>query len=132
VSDAAFDALIVFAHGSRVAEANDAVRRVAAAAAALGGFSLWRESFLELAPPTLADSAAELANLGARRIVVVPYFLVMGVHLRQDLPRLLAEASVSLPGVELVAAPPLDGHPGLAEILAERAREAAQGARISA
>ena len=118
------DALIVFAHGSRVVEANDAVRRVAEEAASQSGFALWQEAFLELAEPSLAAAVRKLAGRGARKIVVTPYFLVMGVHLTQDLPRLLAEAAAEAPGVELVAAPPLDGHPGLVQILAQRAREA--------
>jgi sirohydrochlorin ferrochelatase len=118
------DALIVFAHGSRVVEANEAVRRVAEAAAAKSGFALWQEAFLELSEPTLAQAVGALAQRGARKIVVTPYFLVMGIHLREDLPRLLREAAEQSPGVELVATPPLDGHPGLAQILAERALEA--------
>jgi sirohydrochlorin ferrochelatase len=118
------DALIVFAHGSRVAEANEAVRRVAEEAAAQSGFALWQEAFLELAEPNLTDAVSELAARGARRIVVTPYFLVMGVHLKRDLPQMMEEAASATPGVEITATPPLDGHPGLAQILAERAREA--------
>ncbi len=118
------DALIVFAHGSRRAEANEAVERVASVAAEKGGFTLFRAAFLELAEPTLADSVRDLQAAGATRIVVTPYFLVMGVHLAEDLPRLLAQAAEAVPGVELVATPPLDGHPALADILAERARDA--------
>ena len=119
------DALIVFAHGSRVAEANDAVRRVAEEAARQSGFSLWHEAFLELTEPTLAQAVKALAQKGAERIVVTPYFLVMGVHLKRDLPQMLEEAAAESPGVELTATPPLDGHPALARILAERAKEAA-------
>ncbi len=118
------DGLIVFAHGSRVAAANQAVRRVAGAAAAQSGFKLWQEAFLELAEPTLAQAVEALANEGAKRIVVTPYFLVMGVHLERDLPRMLKDAAAATPGVKLASTPPLDGHPALAGILAERAREA--------
>ena len=105
-------------------EANEAVRRVAEAAAVKSGFTLWQEAFLELAAPTLAQAVGALAQRGATKIVVTPYFLVMGVHLKEDLPRLLREASAQAPGLELIATPPLDGHPGLAQILAERALEA--------
>jgi sirohydrochlorin ferrochelatase len=121
------DALIVFAHGSRRAEANEAVEKVAAIAAKKGGFRIWRAAFLELAEPTLSATVKDLAAAGATRIVVAPYFLVMGVHLTQDLPRLIAEAAAEVPGVELVSTPPLDGHPALADILSERARTAIAG-----
>ena len=117
--------LIVFAHGSRVIEANEAVRKVAAAAAARAGFALWQEAFLELAEPDLGEAVRRLAARGARSITVAPYFLVMGVHLQHDLPRLLDQAAAAAEGVELRATPPLDGHPALAEILAERALAAA-------
>lgn len=118
------DALIVFAHGSRRAEANEAVERVTAIAAEKGGFAIWRAAFLELAEPTLTTAVQELHAAGATRIVVTPYFLVMGVHLAEDLPRLLNEAAQAAPGAELVAAAGLDGHPALADILSERARSA--------
>jgi sirohydrochlorin ferrochelatase len=118
------EALIVFAHGSRVAEANESVREVARTAAQLGGFPLWREAFLELAEPSLAEAVEDLAAQGADRIVVAPYFLVMGVHLKSDLPKLLAEASERAPGVLLIQSEPLGGHPTLAKALAERAVEA--------
>ena len=118
------EALIVFAHGSRVADANQSVQDVARIAAAEAGFGIWQEAFLELAEPTLAQAVEKLAAQGARRIVVAPYFLVMGVHLKNDLPRLLAEAAAAVPGVELIQSEPLGGHPTLAKALAERAIEA--------
>ena len=116
------DGLIVFAHGSRIPEANAAVERVARTAAEKGGFEAHQHAFLELAEPTLNEAVKTLYERGARRIIVTPYFLVMGIHLQKDLPKLMQEAQTTCPGVELVATPPLDGHPALADILSERAR----------
>lgn len=118
------EALIVFAHGSRVAEANQSVQDVARVAAAEAGFEAWQEAFLELTEPTLTHAVQLLARKGAKRIVVCPYFLVMGVHLQKDLPELLAQAAADSPGVELIPSEPLGGHPSLAKVLAERAVEA--------
>ena len=114
--------LIIFAHGSRVTAANDAVRRVADDAAQRAGFPLYRAAFLELADPSLVAAVAELAAEGAERVLVTPYFLTMGRHLLEDLPRLLQEARSEHPGLAIESSPPLDGHPALAEILADRAR----------
>lgn len=114
----------MFAHGSRLAEANAAVEAIARESAARAGFPLWKAAFLELAEPDLKTAARELREAGARRVVVMPYFLVMGVHLSQDFPRLIAEAAEAAPGVELVPTQALDGHPGLIEIVAERAQGA--------
>ena len=54
---------------------------------------------------------------------MAPYFLTMGVHLRIDLPRILARIREAIPGVEVVETAPLDGHPALVEVLADRTRE---------
>lgn len=116
--------LIVFAHGSSVAEANEAVRRAASEAAERCGVSLWETAFLELAQPDLAAAVQSLSDRGAARIIVTPYFLTMGIHLQRDLPRLLDEIALSHPGLRLSCAPPLDGHPALIDILAERAHQA--------
>ncbi len=116
--------LVVFAHGSRVVPANESVEQVARDAAAQGGFELYSAAFLELAEPTLEGAVVELLCSGARRIIVTPYFLTMGMHLTRDLPAILDAIREKHPGLELVATPPLDGHPSLAGILAARARAA--------
>lgn len=113
--------LIVFAHGSRVSAANDAVRSVAREAARRAGIPVYETAFLELADPTLGEAVTHLAARGIRRILVTPYFLTMGRHLTEDLPRLLAEMRAKHPDLSIEASPPLDGHPDLAGILASRA-----------
>ena len=115
--------LIVFAHGSRVVAANEAVKAVASEAALQAGITAYRTAFLELAVPTLSEAVGDLAREGIRDIVVTPYFLTMGRHLVEDLPRLLEAARSQHPDVHLKASLPLDGHPDLAGILAERARD---------
>lgn len=114
--------IVVFAHGSSVASANEAVERVAADAAASGGFALYETAFLD-ALPNLKMATDKLMARGAGRILVVPYFLTLGIHLKRDLPALVKEIEAENPGLEMKVAPPLDGHPGLSRILADRAME---------
>jgi sirohydrochlorin ferrochelatase len=116
-------AVVFFAHGSSISSANEAVKTVARLAASKGGFELWEPAFLEGGRPDLAGAVASLASQGARRIAVVPYFLTLGLHLQRDLPRLIADISKQYPDIEIVCGDPLDGHAGLVEILAERARQ---------
>ncbi len=116
--------VVFFAHGSSIESANQAVREVARAAAARGGFALWETAFLEGGRPDLAGAVANLAAAGATRVVVIPYFLTLGLHLQRDLPRIVAELAGIYRGVEISCSEPLDGHPGLVEILADRAQQA--------
>jgi len=114
---------IVFAHGSRVESANEAVRAVAADLARAGGFEHVAAAFLELGKPDLPAAADDLVRRGVDRIVVLPYFLTPGLHMERDLAPLIARISASHQHVEVVAAPSLDGHPGLVEALLDRARK---------
>lgn len=117
------NAYVVFAHGSSVESANDAVRMVASDMAARGGFDLVRAAFLEGGRPDLSAAVAELAALGADRVVVVPYFLTLGLHLQRDLPRLIEPLRTTHPGLTIEVTGPLDGHPGMVDALVDRARE---------
>jgi sirohydrochlorin ferrochelatase len=107
---------IVFAHGSRVESANQAVRDVADRMATAGGH-LVEPSFLEL------GAAKRLAARGVTLIVVIPYFLTLGTHMQRDLPKLVRQATEALGGVEMQVTSPLDGHPALLEALLDRAKE---------
>ena len=114
---------IVFAHGSRIDSANEAVRDVVAKMAASGDLAV-EAAFLELGEPDLSGAAARLIARGANSIIVVPYFLTLGTHMQRDLPRLAAEASRAHGNIEIRITAPLDGHPALVEALLDRARSA--------
>lgn len=115
---------IVFAHGSRLEQANEQVRAAARRMAESGGFPLVEVAFLDCAQPALQDAIDALVRQGAGRVVVIPYFLMPGRHISEDLPRIVGEASRIHNGVPIVIADSLDGHPALDRILLERALEA--------
>ncbi|HXP84851.1 MAG TPA: CbiX/SirB N-terminal domain-containing protein [Bryobacteraceae bacterium] len=116
---------IVFAHGSSIESANEAVRAVANDMAAHGGFELVRAAFLEGGRPDLRGAVDELAALGVARVIVVPYFLTLGLHLQRDLPRLIESVTRMHPNLVVEVTAPLDGHPGMVDALVDRARESA-------
>src|ERR1700722_5365846 len=114
---------IGFAHGSRIESANQAVRDVAAQMAASGSHVV-EAAFLELRQPDLTSATALLIARGAKRVVVIPYFLTLGTHMQRDLPRLAQEASRAHGDIEMQITATLDGHPALVEALPDRASHA--------
>jgi sirohydrochlorin ferrochelatase len=116
--------IVVFAHGSRIASANDAVRAITADLKSAGSLDQVEAAFLELGQPDLAAAVARLVGRGARRIVVIPYFLTLGTHLERDLPALVKGIAQQYKELEILVTPPLDGHPALLQILLDRAAEA--------
>jgi sirohydrochlorin ferrochelatase len=122
---------IVFGHGSTLESANDAVRAVAGEMARSGGYEAVETAFLESGKPDLRGAVDILAGGGIARIIVIPYFLTLGMHLQRDLPRLVEAIRLVHPGVEIQVTPPLDGHPAMLDALLGRAREAAEKTHAS-
>ena len=98
-------ALLLVAHGSRAAAANDEIRRLAERVAAVvdGDFDAVVPAFLEMAEPNIHQGIARCAELGAESVVVVPYFLAGGRHVTRDIPAEIECARAGHPqlGIEI-------------------------------
>jgi sirohydrochlorin ferrochelatase len=107
-----------------VEAANEAVRTAAAELARAGGFAHVEAAFLELGQPDLSGAVGRLVAAGIDRVVVIPYFLTLGLHMERDLPVLVEQLSNQYSGLQIAVTPPLDGHPGLIQAMVDRAGEA--------
>jgi sirohydrochlorin ferrochelatase len=119
--------ILLFAHGSPVEDANRGVHDLAARIEAAGPYGYVRAAFLDGGQPDLAGGVAEAADAGLRRIVVIPFFLTVGLHLRRDMPKLVAAAQAQHPGIELIVGQSLEGHPLMPSMILSRVQEVLQG-----
>jgi sirohydrochlorin ferrochelatase len=113
---------VVFAHGSSVETANEAVRAVTAQLRERSGYDAVETAFLEGGRPDLRGAVEALSARGVEEVVVIPYFLTLGLHLQRDLPRLIEEIGNMHPGLRIGVTPPLDGHPAMIDALLDRAQ----------
>jgi sirohydrochlorin ferrochelatase len=117
-------AIILIDHGSRRAESNDQLLEVVEAYRQHSGCAIVEPAHMELAEPSLATAFTRAVERGARRVIVVPYFLAPGRHWQEDIPQLAAEAAAPFPAVEWVVAAPLGLHPKMLEIIDQRVGDA--------
>ena len=106
---------MLFAHGSRDP---DWAPPFEAIAARLSKKFLVRVAYLELMRPSLAEAVAALAAAGASSIRVVPLFLGPGGHVKEDLPRLVADARRAHPQLEVELEKPIGEQPAVIEAIA--------------
>jgi sirohydrochlorin ferrochelatase len=116
-------ALLLIAHGSRQEEANADLFHVVAGLRARGQ-AIVEASFLELAEPGIEEGGCRCVAQGAERVILLPYFLSAGVHVRRDLAEARAKLAERFAAVEFRLAEPLGRHPLLLDVVADRAREA--------
>ena len=111
-------AIILFAHGSRDPLWRLPMEAVAARIAALAPGVPVACAYLELTQPDLPTAAAGLIEAGAKAVTVVPLFLGVGKHAREDLPTLMSGLAAAHPGVAWTLQPAVGENPALVELLA--------------
>jgi len=116
-------AVLLIAHGSRHAPANDDLHRMVARIAERGDYRIVEPAFLELAEPDIASGGSRCVDRGASRVLMVPYFLSSGVHLLRDLTAARDDLKRRHPSVEFRLGPPLGPDPLLDKLVADRVRQ---------
>jgi sirohydrochlorin ferrochelatase len=115
-------AVLLIAHGSRHAPANDDLHQLVARLAERGDYPIVEPAFLELADPDIPAGGDRCVARGARRVLMVPYFLSAGVHLLRDLTAARDALHRRHPEVEFRLGPALGPDPLLDRLVAERIR----------
>lgn len=119
-------ALLLIAHGSRRPSANADLFAIADVLREQRHYPIVEPSFLELCEPSMEQGARKCVELGAERVILVPYFLSAGTHVRRDLKAFRDRMSAELPTATFVLAEPMGRHPLLLEIIRQRAEEATE------
>lgn len=119
-------AVLLVGRGSTDPDANAEVCKVARLLQEGRPYAFVEPAFVSLAQPDVAQGLARCRALGARRVVVAPYFLFDGV-----LPRRVGEQARAFaaehPDVEVAVAGHLGDSDALAGLVVERYREALAG-----
>lgn len=119
------DAIILFSHGSVLCGAGQNLLELAQQMQARGVASIVAPGYLNYSEPRFTETFRQCVAQGATRITVVPYFLVAGKFVKEDLPGVIAAAQAEFPSVQVEIADAIRFHPLLADALlacAERAQ----------
>lgn len=115
-------AIILFAHGSRDPLWHKPIQAVAQRieqrVALDGASTVVRCAYLELTVPDLPTVAQQLVDEGATSLDVVPMFLGVGRHAREDLPALMQALRAAHPSVDISCQPAVGEREALLDLLA--------------
>jgi sirohydrochlorin cobaltochelatase len=118
-------AIILFSHGSVLCGAGQNLLDLAARLEARGAAPIVEIGYLNYSEPRFPEAFRRCVERGATRVTIVPYFLVAGKFVREDLPDQIAAVQRDFPAVEVKIADAIRFHPRLADALlacAERAQ----------
>lgn len=116
--------IILFAHGSRDPLWHRPIEAVAEQIATLSPDTPVVCAYLELSTPDLATATQTLLDRGVRAITLLPMFLGVGKHAREDLPKLVGELQTAHPDLRLTLKPAVGEDARLVQLLAQMALDA--------
>jgi sirohydrochlorin ferrochelatase len=109
--------LVLLFHGSRGAEARSEAELLAATIRArLEGVRVVH-AFLQLGAPSLPSTIDEAIGAGAKRIDVLPLFVLVGAHVLRDVPAQVETARARHPGTDIRLLRHLGADPRFHELL---------------
>ena len=100
-------AVILFAHGARDPRWAEPVLALAQRLRQTLPEAYVQPAFLEFLSPSLPEAVEAALARGHRRVALVPVFIAVGGHLREDLPQLLACVRSAPPDVSIEVLPAL-------------------------
>lgn len=111
--------VILFAHGSR-----DPLWRLPIDAVAQQMQTRWPDmpvecAFLELTTPDLPTTVERMMTRGLTHLRIVPMFLGVGRHAREDLPKLVDELAQGYPQMQFELVPAIGEHPAMTALMAD-------------
>jgi sirohydrochlorin ferrochelatase len=116
-------AVILMGHGSRVPEASRSMERVAEALRSSGEHEMVVICHMSRGGPFFPEALKKCVDGGAVKIVLIPYFLHMGLHMRLDVPEMMREEAGRYPTVKVVFGKSLGYDERLVDLVAQRIGE---------
>ncbi len=111
--------IVLFAHGSRDPLWKLPIEAVAQRIRERDSQTLVFCAYLELTTPDLAHCTRELIAAGIQHVRILPLFLGVGRHAREDLPSLVRELQVQHPDVQFELQAAVGEHPLLIDTMAQ-------------
>lgn len=96
------EAVILLGHGSRVPGAGEGMERIAARMRERLDGAIVEISYMSKQGPSFAEALERCVARGAEKVIVIPYFLHAGLHIREDIPSILEEKAKEFPDVEII------------------------------
>jgi len=112
--------VVIVDHGSRRGESNTMLERFVGQFASQTQYMIVEPAHMELAEPSIATAFDRCVQRGAKRVIVIPYFLLPGKHWDKDIPHLTKDAARKHPGVQYLVGAPIGLHPMMIDVIQAR------------
>ncbi|WP_341876885.1 CbiX/SirB N-terminal domain-containing protein [Defluviitalea saccharophila] len=116
--------ILILAHGSREKSTEQTLQQVVKYLGEIFSEEIIETAYLQFSNLDLHTGLEKLRAKGVDNIIVIPYFLFEGVHIKEDIPKEIDKYLKENKDVKITMGKTLGADKRLAEILADRIRDA--------
>lgn len=95
-------AIILMGHGSRVPGAGRDMEKMAQLLKSENGYKIVETCFMSRLGPHFPKTLEKCVKAGAASVVLIPYFLNLGLHMKLDIPTMMKKEAEKYPDVKIV------------------------------
>jgi sirohydrochlorin ferrochelatase len=117
------EAVILMGHGSRVPGAGEGMEKVARLLMEKRPGTMIETCYMSELGPHFPEILEKCVREGAGKVIVMPYFLHLGIHLREDIPEMMEREAKKYPGLTLILGRHLGFDESLADLVGKRLDE---------
>ena len=122
-------AVLLVGHGSKLTGSSSALDQVIRELQKKEPTTSFQAAFLELQSPSIPEAIELCLNQGSDEVIVIPYFVQLGRHVVQDIPKIITEAQAKHPAQNICLARYLDFDERIVSVVMDRILEAREGAK---
>ena len=115
--------LIILGHGSRSNDAQAEFNFIVDTVKSNVAFKDVAGAYMEISKPSLEETVEMLYKSGSRNIIILPYFLFTGIHIKEDIPHILENLKNKFENLQLTLGTPFGKEPLIADILVKKANQ---------
>lgn len=119
--------IIILGHGSRLHKANKLMPEIVKIIKRRTGYNIIEPSSLQFHHPDLTQSIKKIVKKGCKKIIIVPFFLFKGNHVKRDIPKAIRKEMRKYPDVTFVFTKSLGEDARISDIVFQRINEAMAG-----
>jgi sirohydrochlorin ferrochelatase len=110
-------AVIILGHGSRSGGNDPTLKRIAEELQRSAGETIIEYAFLQYAQPSADVALDRCIKQGAKKIVIIPFFMQAGGHVTRDIPAFLDKARSQHPECDIRSTNYVGVHPLMSRIV---------------
>jgi sirohydrochlorin cobaltochelatase len=113
-------AVVLLGHGSKSQEAKEDFEFIVKLTQEKLAIDNVFGAHMEIAEPSLEDVISKISETELNRVIIIPYFLYKGNHIKFDIPKKIAKLEQMYPNLSFEFGTPIGKDPFMADLLAKK------------